>query len=149
MFNSLLDKKLSLAVVSEIDDEVNHTVQLAVSQFVDLLQTVAVGVVQTRDLGVSQVIDFPSDRFNEGLVFDGCVDWDVSLGFDLMRSVELCLGFSPFLELWHLLPRELVAVACDPDDTIRVNHELGILEAPAVVLEPLFFVTDFFALAVF
>ena len=137
-----LDQVLGLLVRGDIDHIINSPRQLAESQQEEFLQRVAVRVEDARHFIGVNLVYLALYLLDEEEVFDWWVDGDFPLRLDGAARVDSDDCLHPVLELGHLLARELVSAAGDLDLPVVAQEELGVLEAPTVVFEPLLFVAD-------
>ena len=142
VFAGHVDEMLGLLVAGDVDNVVDGAGKLGVPQHKEFLEGVAVGVVGPGELGGIDFVDLAPDRLDEGQVLDWRVDGHFALGLDGVVDVDADDGLSPLLELGHFLTRKLIAIAGDVDTAVIIDHELGVLVAPAVDLKPLVLVAD-------
>lgn len=104
-----------------------------------------VGVEDTRAFISVDFIYFSFYCFNKTGILHWGICGDLSLRFGQVVGVvgvDSEHWFCPFFELGHFLPGELISIACDADNSVISKWEIGILEPPSVVFEPLFFISD-------
>lgn len=116
--------------------------QLRVPQHEQLLQGVPVRVVDPGQLGRVNFFHFSLDGLDEGRVLDLGIDGDVLLGLDGVVDIDADDCLCPLLELGHFLAGKLVPVTGNVHGAVVIDHELGVLVAPPVNLEPLLLVAN-------
>lgn len=102
----------------------------------------AMGVVNSSQFIVDNLINLATDGFNKCLIFNRSIDGDVLLWFDGIADIDSDDSLSPLFKLGHLLPGELVSVAGNMHSAIIIDHEFRIFITPTIDFEPLLFVSD-------
>lgn len=132
-------------MAGDVDHIVCRALQFGCAQEVEFLQGVAVGVEDSGRLVRVYLVNLPLYGFQEPCVFDGRINGNFPLGFHhVVRIVDVdsehC--FDPVSELGHFLAGKLVPTSSYAHHSIVAEGELSVLEAPAVVLEPLLLVAN-------
>ena len=142
VFLRLGNKMLGLLMGSNVNYVVYDSRQLGVTQVVQFLHWVTMRMEDSRIFASYDFVNMALDGFDELWMFNWRISRDLLLGFWGGIDIEADDSFNPLLELGHFLSWELIPASRNVNWTVIIQNEFSILESPAVILEPLLFISD-------
>lgn len=120
-----------------IGNKIYCSIKFSMSKGIQLLESMAMWMVETLNIFISDFINLSFYSINEGLVDYWSRNRNFFLKWSLLIDINANNIFCPFTKLWHLFTRKLVSWACKENNSICSNLKFSILVSPTLSFEPI------------
>lgn len=128
---------LHLVMVVHVHHDVNGPGHLGVTDFVQFLHRVSMGVHDTMSFIGGDFFGVAFDSIQKSLVQDWWVNWHFGLRRRLHIDVEPDVLFTPGPEVWQHMSTEEITAAGKKDLAVLVEGKFSVLVPPPTFFEPI------------